>query len=652
MSTIMDVSTDIVGTTGTVENDQHLVSENSRDDGFSELPAHDSAEVQQPFVRLGSNLIPPSTSSALLVRNPPPEVSTSHPQTQLRSSSLLLHSTHEAQLSNTTEVQHPSVSLSQTRTESHQPSPSVTASRPGSGSMNPPIGQQMKFKILPTVVHSGATSNGSGDKQVAVTASSSVPNKSHLSSLSSVGSVTSGDGVRHTTQYRVLNSGVASARNQLQNNLSHFIKDSGLQAFAQEGGIYEKCGTLADPKVGYLVYKTNKTNETLTTQQTLTSSGSTESSGSSNNVGVSGGQVVGSVGGDKRLKRFSNELLEEDPRHLKQMRFSGAWSPLPEYKLSSSSNVSTSNTTSSSSSSVGAVMSPSEAAFAKNKGLRHFAMKVCQKVQLKGVTSYNEVADELVCEMFGTATTTLHKHNSTTPQSLSNEQIYDQKNVRRRIYDALNVLMALNIISKDKKEIKWIGLPTNSAQELKNLEMEREKRVERIKEKKAQLQELIMQHVAYKTLVQQNKETEAANGGEAPEPSSVIRLPFVVINASGDTDVDCSIASDRREYLFNLDKPFQVHDDVFILKKMGLCSGGGGGGGTNHPVSSNPLSSHFPLSTPTSLSPSPVNSSSSTFNNNNSNPHVNTIMAMLPSSLHEYVQDVFKPEMTRSASIS
>jgi hypothetical protein len=36
------------------------------------------------------------------------------------------------------------------------------------------------------------------------------------------------------------------------------------------------------------------------------------------------------------------------------------------------------------------------------------------------------------------------------------------KNIRRRVYDALNVLMAMNIISKEKKEIKWIGLPNNS----------------------------------------------------------------------------------------------------------------------------------------------------------------------------------------------
>jgi hypothetical protein len=32
------------------------------------------------------------------------------------------------------------------------------------------------------------------------------------------------------------------------------------------------------------------------------------------------------------------------------------------------------------------------------------------------------------------------------------------------VYDALNVLMAMNIISKEKKEIRWLGLPTNSQQ--------------------------------------------------------------------------------------------------------------------------------------------------------------------------------------------
>lgn len=110
------------------------------------------------------------------------------------------------------------------------------------------------------------------------------------------------------------------------------------------------------------------------------------------------------------------------------------------------------------------------------KGLRHFSMRVCQKVKEKGVTSYNEVADELVaeeCEDAGTGS-------------------YDQKNIRRRVYDALNVLMAMNIISKEKKEIKWLGLPTSSAQECDEIEEQNTETRKRIEQKQQQLRELVM----------------------------------------------------------------------------------------------------------------------------------------------------------------
>lgn len=117
------------------------------------------------------------------------------------------------------------------------------------------------------------------------------------------------------------------------------------------------------------------------------------------------------------------------------------------------------------------------------KGLRHFSMKVCEKVQKKGTTTYNEVADELVAEF-------------TDPvRCASPADQYDQKNIRRRVYDALNVLMAMNIISKEKKEIKWLGLPTNSLQEFQQLEQEKQRRLERIKQKTQQLQELVLQQV-------------------------------------------------------------------------------------------------------------------------------------------------------------
>jgi hypothetical protein len=74
-------------------------------------------------------------------------------------------------------------------------------------------------------------------------------------------------------------------------------------------------------------------------------------------------------------------------------------------------------------------------------GLRHFSQQVCKKVREKQVTTYNAVADELAADI----------------QNFSDGQ-YDQKNIRRRVYDALNVLMAMGIIAKDRKEIRWLGL--------------------------------------------------------------------------------------------------------------------------------------------------------------------------------------------------
>lgn len=51
------------------------------------------------------------------------------------------------------------------------------------------------------------------------------------------------------------------------------------------------------------------------------------------------------------------------------------------------------------------------------------------------------------------------------------QQQYDEKNIRRRVYDALNVLMAMDIISKDKKEIKWKGLPRTSQSDVEGLKV-------------------------------------------------------------------------------------------------------------------------------------------------------------------------------------
>jgi hypothetical protein len=60
------------------------------------------------------------------------------------------------------------------------------------------------------------------------------------------------------------------------------------------------------------------------------------------------------------------------------------------------------------------------------RGLRHFSVMVCKHVEERGSTTYNEVADELVAQVVAERT----RHGE------GNKGKFDEKNIRRRVYDA------------------------------------------------------------------------------------------------------------------------------------------------------------------------------------------------------------------------
>ncbi|KAF9110380.1 Transcription factor Dp-2 [Mortierella sp. AM989] len=80
------------------------------------------------------------------------------------------------------------------------------------------------------------------------------------------------------------------------------------------------------------------------------------------------------------------------------------------------------------------------------RGLRIYAQRVCERVQAKGSTSYNE----LVIELCG------GNASENTPEVPEGSA---QENIRRRVYDALNVLEAAGIIAFfENKDIRWVGI--------------------------------------------------------------------------------------------------------------------------------------------------------------------------------------------------
>lgn len=135
--------------------------------------------------------------------------------------------------------------------------------------------------------------------------------------------------------------------------------------------------------------------------------------------------------------------------------------------------------------------------------------------------------------------------------------------------------MAMNIISKEKKEIRWLGLPTGYPK-LKpmgqNQQKEEERRaMERITRKKQTLQQIILQQVALKNLMERNKTHEELKG--KPAPGSTIPLPLLVVSTHQNTTVNCSVSNDRREYFFNFTDVFEIKDEGHVLQEMGMMMG-------------------------------------------------------------------------------
>ncbi|GAX29124.1 transcription factor Dp-2 [Fistulifera solaris] len=183
------------------------------------------------------------------------------------------------------------------------------------------------------------------------------------------------------------------------------------------------------------------------------------------------------------------------------------------------------------------------------KGLRHFSLMVCKKVQEKGKTTYNQVADELVIAI-------KEEHA---------DQQYDEKNIRRRVYDALNVLMAMDIIVKDRKDITWKGLPTSTAQDAEGMRRELAYRQQQIQKKRDALAELLVQQVCFRNLAQHNQKRV-----ESSKPDNKIPLPFIVVNTSSSAVIQCNMSKDLTDVMFDFNMPFEINDDNTILKRLGM----------------------------------------------------------------------------------
>ena len=171
------------------------------------------------------------------------------------------------------------------------------------------------------------------------------------------------------------------------------------------------------------------------------------------------------------------------------------------------------------------------------KQLIALSKRVLEKVQASGVTTGNQIAKEILA------------------QEPEDTQEGEFKNIQRRVYDALNVLHALNVISKERNEIRYRGLV--SKEDVPTLQQRLEAKRSKLHERKRVLSEQFLQYVSLKKLLQRN----AGN-----QPDGKVALPCVVALGEGSSTVE--VGQDR--VLVSSEHPLTLLNDTQILAKLGL----------------------------------------------------------------------------------
>ena len=166
--------------------------------------------------------------------------------------------------------------------------------------------------------------------------------------------------------------------------------------------------------------------------------------------------------------------------------------------------------------------------------LRTFAQQVAAKVKERCTTTFQEVADEMVTEM-------------------SRISAIATKNLRRRVYDALNVLLAIDVIRReDKRTIRWVGAPEQLSSPAQRISQECAVIGHRINDKRQEMLELLSRVVCLRSLISRNSALEEGSsvafrrGSRSNQAETDrLQLPFVLISAPKECRVHCEMLEDR-----------------------------------------------------------------------------------------------------------
>ena len=158
----------------------------------------------------------------------------------------------------------------------------------------------------------------------------------------------------------------------------------------------------------------------------------------------------------------------------------------------------------------------------------------------------------------------------------SNNNQPNQKNIQRRVYDAINVMCAVGLIKKNKQEIKFINYKNknNAIKSINNINEEKEEEKsdeteEKINEKNNELQEKRNQLIkSYLTLKFYEKYNKLNKSNPLRMYENKLEFPFDLIIYDKTSDFHMQSEDDSSRYLLLSNSEFIHLNPYEIIKKL------------------------------------------------------------------------------------
>ena len=191
-----------------------------------------------------------------------------------------------------------------------------------------------------------------------------------------------------------------------------------------------------------------------------------------------------------------------------------------------------------------------------NYGLKEISNMVMNIIKREKQTSYKEISDEIV-------------NNSNVIG------IKDQKNIRRRIYDSLNVMKSIHLFSKEKKtkKIFWNGKKEFQNEidynDIYNINKEIEKFSNEISLKKETINNLLEQYKSINYIIERNKLMD-----HSIDENKKIYCPFIffeipnVEKDSSKKEIRVLMNENKNKIHIAFNSKLQLYGDLDAIKKL------------------------------------------------------------------------------------